>query len=238
MALTATALYERLGSFSFSASSHFAFHRGQEVLEQDSAWSLSWDSAGNYHVTSTTPGHSVDYFLVDGISYVRLDTGQMRRRPYQGPLTSEWPERAIASQRQVLDLFFGFLTMVETPSDGPTRYDLRLKADGERMPELIPEDSPLAVATTPLWREQAQPLAVKGALWVDQAVGYVQRLELEGRLSVADRPVRPTELLLSYRSSLGQVGAVPAIEAPESIEEFHLDSQATTDLSFWNRGQD
>lgn len=220
----------RLGSLTFEARSSFVFSRSAEEYEQSDVYSVTQDSRGNFHVTLDTPKSRVEIYLVGETVYVRQNHGHLRHKPRRGIEAETWCEFVFTSMHQVLELFRPRLSIVDPkPSMVDTRQAIRYRLElatrepsGEPLPwptESVP-DTRLPVAPPARWRELARPLDLRGALWLDAASGSLSRLSIKGRIEIADREVRPTQLEIHYEAAVTDVGKVAAIEPPESIAEF------------------
>ncbi len=217
----------RLGSLTFEARSSFVFSRGAEEYEQSDVYSVTQDSRGNFHVVLDTPKSKVEIYLVGETVYVRQNRGHLRHKPRRDVEAESWCELVFASMVQVLELFRPRLTMVDPKPSmvddrQAIRYRLELADKGEPLPwptDSVP-DTRLPVAPLARWRELARPLDLRGALWLDAASGSLSRISLKGRIEIADRKVRPTQLEIHYDAAVTNVGKVGSIEPPESIAEF------------------
>ena len=68
---------------------------------------------------------------------------------------------------------------------------------------------------------------------MDKKSGVVVKSRLKGKLEVSDRDVRPTQLELSYESSITDIGKVRPIKKPDSIAEFRRKKPAHNRLAFF-----
>jgi hypothetical protein len=230
----------RLGSLAFEARSSFVFSRGVEEYAQNDFYSVVQDSRGNFRVVLDTPDRGVEVFLVGEDIYVRQDKGHLRNKPRRGVDTESWTELAFSSMHQILELFRPRLTLVDPRPekvDGrqAVRYTVAL-ADAARGLDWQEEESArnrLPVSPPARWRELARPLDAKGTLSLDSATGVVTRLSLDGRIEIADREVRPTQLELHFEAAITRVGRVAAIERPQSVPEYRRPERPRDMLSFF-----
>ena len=236
----------RLGSLAFDAMAEIELSRGGDSYEQVDRWSIRQDPSGNFHVRSLTPVGKVEFYLVGDDVFVRQDDGQLRRKPRREVETETWTETAHASLQQSLQLFeprLGFRDprSVDLGGRAAFRFTLGLAPRGDQtaLAALPAGQSRLPVAPPARWRELAEPLAVSGHLWVDAETGVALKLELDGRLEVPDREVRPTEITVSYRGGVlvNEIGKVKKIEVPASIPEYRRRVPPRDLLGFWKEQQ-
>ena len=234
----------RLGSLTFEARSHFSFSRGGEEYEQNDIYTVTQDSLGNFHVILDTPNSQIEYYLVGGTVYVRYDKGHLRKKPRRDIETTAWCEIAFSSVRQVLQLFQPCLKFTDPRPDRATtgrpaiRYTLTLDEEGNQplvspTPQVV--ETPLPVAPPARWRELARPLDLQGHIWLDDATGILYRAALQGRIEIADRQVRPTQLSLRFEAAIKDAGKVAAVSVPESVPEFRRKRRPREQLSFFRQ---
>jgi hypothetical protein len=228
---------ERLGSLRFHAESDFDFTRGGDTYEQRDVYGVRQDPSGNFHVHLVTPVSEVEFALVGEDVYVRHDRGKLRMKPRREVDTETWTELAFSSVHQSLDLFRPRLAFVDPQPDeiagrAATRVRLAL-AEGPTAEAARPATSILPVGPPARWRELATPLDLSGTLWLDTATGVVLRVELKGRVEVADREVRPTQLTVSYRATVSEIGEVTEIPVGEAIDEYRRTVPPRDDLAFF-----
>ncbi len=229
----------RLGSLEFEARSELVFSRGGEEVEQNDIYAVTQDSLGNFHVVLDTPHSQIEFFLVGETVYVRHDKGHLRQKPRRDIDADAWCELAFSSARQALEVFRPRLTFSDPTPDKSTprpsiRYTLSL-ADGE-----VDAGPPRAVPATRLpvppparWRELARPLDLRGHLWVDYATGVVTRVDLAGRVEIADRQVRPTQLSLRFESAITNAAKVAPVRPGPAVSEFRRERRPRDPLSFF-----
>ncbi|MBI3180480.1 MAG: hypothetical protein HYZ27_12515, partial [Deltaproteobacteria bacterium] len=203
------------------------------------------DSRGDLHAVLDTPQSQVEVFLVGETLYVRHDEGHLRMKSRRDVDNEPWTEIAFGSWQQALALF-GRRLGLSDPTPEPVagreavRYSLAL-VEPERAvawPLSRPAHFRLPVAAPARWREQATPLDVRGHLWLDLASGVVTRLSLSGRLEIADRAVRPTQLTVHYEGAVSDVGKVAAIKPPTAIPEIRRDKRPSDPLGFFREHLD
>jgi hypothetical protein len=229
---------QRLGSLDFEARTFFVFNRGGEERELTQLGRLTQDAAGNFHVASDTGQNQVELYLIDENVYVRQDKGRLRKKPRRDVSTEAWRDLVWSSMQQTLSLFAPRLRFIDARPDTAAgrqavRYRVSLAPEGETgvaLPAAVP---PLPLAPTSRWREIAHPLSATGSLWIDSATGVVLKIKVEGRLEVADRDVRPTQLTLRFDGTVTKPGAVAAVVAPESIPEYERTPPPADPLSFF-----
>ena len=216
---------ERLGSLSFEARSFFVFNRGGEEREQTHLGRLTQDASGNFYVFSDTGPSQLELYLIGESVLVRQDKGNLRKKPRREANTEFWRELVWSSVRQSLGVFSPRLRFVDPRPDTAaghqaTRYRVALAPEGEVGVEIPPEAAELPKSPTSRWRELARPLALSGSMWIDAATGVMLKVKIEGRLEVADRDVRPTQVTLRFDAAVTKPGTVAAITAPEGITEY------------------
>jgi len=217
---------DRLGSLSFEGHSQFVFGRGNEDLEQADVVKAVQDSRGNFVVTVDTGTHRVEMYLVGEEVFVREDKGHLRKKPRREVATDAWCDLAWSSVRQSLDLFqprlrFGDPRPENLAGRAVVRYSLTLAEPGALSVVAAPVDhGSLPVAPRARWRELSRPLDVTGSAWVDSTSGVLLKLKVDGRLEIADRNIRPTQLSFRYEGAVSKVGAVAAVLAPTSVQEY------------------
>lgn len=229
---------QRLGSLEFEGRTFFVFNRGGEERELTHLGRLTQDAAGNFHITSDTGQNQVELYLIDENVYVRQDKGKLRRKPRRDVSTEAWRDLVWSSVQQTLGLFAPRLRLIDARPDTAAgrpaiRYRISLAPEGETGVSLPAAVPPLPLAPTSRWREIAHPLSATGSLWVDSATGVVLKVKVEGRLEVADRDVRPTQLTLRFDGSVTKPGAVSAVVAPESVPEYERTPPPADPLSFF-----
>ncbi len=229
---------QRLGSLSFEARSFFAFNRGGEEREQTHLGKVTQDSTGNFHVLADTGPSQVELYLIGESVYIRQDKGHLRRKARREANVEAWREVVWSSMQQSLGLFAPQLRFIDPRPDSAAgrqavRYRIALAPEGESGLQLPPAAEDLPVAPTSRWRELARPLAATGSLWVDSATGTMLKLKLEGRLEVADRDVRPTQVSIRYDGAVSKPGAVAEVTAPESVAEYERTPPPADPLSFF-----
>jgi len=232
----------RLGSVTFEARSNFVFSRSAKEYEQSDSYSITQDSRGNFHVLLNTPNNQTEVYLVGETVYVRQDTGHLRHKPRRNVESESWCELAFASLHQQLELFQPRLSMVDPHPEkiegrSAVRYQLVL-ADQAQPPLWQAHEAPntlLPVAPPARWRELARPLDLRGRLWLDAASGVITRISLEGRLEIADRDVRPTQLTIHYEAAMTSIGKAASIHAPKSVDEFSRRPRPHNLLGFFRK---
>ena len=214
----------RLGSLTFEARSFFVFSRGGEEREQTHIARLTQDPAGNFHVIADTGPSRIELYLVGEDVYVRQDKGHLRKKPRRDVATEAWRDLVWSSLQQSLGLFEPHVRYTDPRPEAlagrqALRYRLTLAAGGDPAPLTPPTPAALPAAPISRWRELGRPLALAGGLWIDAATGVPLQMKIEGRIEVADRDVRPTQLSIRYDALVSKVGAVALLSAPESIPE-------------------
>jgi len=230
----------RLPSLKYTAHSTFVFSRGTEEYEQTDTSTVVQDSQGDFHVVLSTPGSELEVYLVGDTLYVRQDQGLLRHKPRRDVEANNWTDVAFSSARKAVELFQPRLKLAEARAEtvagrAATRYNLTLaanSADSLTIPEPLPTTTG-AVAPPARWRELARPLDLRGFLWVDNATGVLMKVSITGRLEIADRQVRPTQLELRFDSEIQDVGKVASVKAPESVAEFRRTARPKNLLSFF-----
>ena len=235
----------RLGSLKFEARSHFVFSRGGEEYEQNDIYTATQDSLGNFHVVLDTPHSQIELYLVGETVYVRHDKGHLRHKPRRDVEAEAWCELAFSSVRQALEVFQPHLQFLDPRPDKTTkrqtvRYTLALSDEAKAPTEPA---APLPKTALPVppparWRELARPLDLQGSIWLDVASGVMTRVALEGRLEIADRQVRPTQVSLRFDAAITDAAKVPAVKPPESIAEFRRKSRPRDMLGFFEEHLD
>jgi hypothetical protein len=229
---------QRLGSLSFEARTFFVFNRGGEEHEQTHVGKLTQDSTGNFHVVADTGPSQVELYLIGESVYVRQDKGHLRKKPRREANTDTWREVVWSSSQQALGLFAPQLRFIEPRPDTAAgrqavRYRVALAQEGEEGIILTPSARSLPVAPTSRWRELARPLAATGSVWIDSETGTILKVKLEGRLEVADRDVRPTQLSIRHDAAVSKPGAVAPLSAPESVPEHERTPPPGDPISFF-----
>lgn len=229
---------QRLGAMHFEANSNFVFSQGGQDLEQNDRFRISQDATGAVHVVSQTPTSQVEVYLIGENVYVRYEKGQARQKSRRDTDTDELTAVAWSSLAEVLALF-PRATFTDPRHDSVggrsvSRYHIALAK------EAAPGSGASAVIAPPLpitpharWRDLAKPLDLSGTLSVDTATGVILKAEVDGRIEINDRPVRPTELIVHYRSVISEVGHVPMVKAPRSVAEFRRPQKARDPLAFF-----
>jgi hypothetical protein len=226
----------RLGSLRFEARSDFLFSRGGVEVEQKDVYAVTQDSLGNFHVVLDTPNSQIEFFLVGETVYVRHDNGHLREKPRRAIDADAWCEIAFASQRQALEFFQPRLQFSHPTPDKSTprpsiRYTLSLADQAVDHPP--PPETQLPVSPPARWRELARPLDLRGHVWVDYATGVLSRVDLAGRIEIADRQVRPTQLSLRFESGVTDAAKVAPVRPGASIPELRRDRKPRDPLSFF-----
>jgi hypothetical protein len=229
----------RLGTLKFEADSSFVFSRGGQELEQADTYRIQQDGNGNLHAVNSTPTGDLEVLVLGEAVYVRNNRGQLRQKSRRDIDVDEVPATGFASLVETLDLFPG-ATFIDPRSESvggrpATRYRVKLTGAASKEAALPrPGPSPLPLRAPSAWRETAKPLDLTGTLAVDAATGVVLRAELAGRLEVQDRPVRPTQLTIRYRSLVSDVGRVPAFKVPaRTVAEYRRATHPRDPLAFF-----
>lgn len=229
----------RLGSLKFEARSEFLFSRGGQEVEQNDISVVTQDSLGNFHVMLDTPHSQIEFFLVGETVYVRHDKGHLREKPRRDIDAEAWCELAFASTQQVLEFFRPRLTFTDPTPDKSTprpsiRFTLSL-AEGEvaAAPPPAAPNTRLPVPPPARWRELARPLDLRGHIWIDYATGVVSRVDLAGRIEIADRQVRPTQLSLRFESAITDAAKVAPVRPGPAVPEFRRKRRPIDPLSFF-----
>jgi hypothetical protein len=231
----------RLASLKFVARSSFVFSRGTEEYEQDDVYEVVQDSLGNFHVSLDTPDSQIEVYLIGETLYVRDDKGLLRAKPRRDIEAESWADIAFSSRRQTLELFQPRLKLTDPRPEtmagrNLVRYTLSLAAKPEEagpIPQPLPK-SLLPVPAPTRWRELARPLDLRGQVWLDSASGVLCKMQLEGRVEIADRQVRPTQLQVRYDAEVVDVGKVPSVKAPDSVPEFRRTDRPKDLLGFFS----
>jgi hypothetical protein len=229
----------RLGALRFEAKTRFVFSRGGQEHEQQDAYALTHDATGNVHVLLDTQKSSLEFYLMPGTLYVRHDRGQLRRRPRHDLDTESWCDLAFAPLPQILEPFGRRVRFLAprpakvlgrdalrvklglAPQDGAVGQDgsSESAAPAENLPRAAPASLPVPALAR--WRELAEPLGLEGRLWIDSATAVVLRAQIKGRIEIADRRVRPTQLSLSYDGAMTAIGDVPQVKPlGKAVDEF------------------
>ncbi len=231
----------RLTSLVFDIESSFVFNRGGEELEQHHRAQVAQDASGNFRVEVSTGQSQVALYLIGDDVFVRQDTGNLRKRPRREANTDVWRELLWSSMQQSLALYSGALRLIEPRHEtvaGRAAKSWRLALargaeEGVTVPLVIAPG--LHLSPVARWRELARPLAVKGNIVVDEATGVVLKLALEGRMEIADRDVRPTQLTLRVEGAVSSPNAVAAIRAPRSVDEYERKAPVSDPIAFIRR---
>ncbi len=230
----------RLGSFELEASSSFVFSRSGEDVEQLDTYAVTRDANGGSHTVIETPESSLEVYRVEDEIYVRYDKGHLRHKPLREMDVESVAELAYSGLAQTLQIFelvlaFGVPEAAKVGDRKALRVPVLAARDARSALHIAPIVRPPFLPETPpgSWRSVARPLDVRGALWIDLATGVVTRAEIDGRVEIADRDVRPTQLTLRYHSQLSHIGAVPTITAPKARPEFRRQRPPSDQLSFF-----
>jgi len=225
----------RLGALEFRASSTFIFSRGGREFAQNDTYTIQQDKSGNFYVRIANSAEQVETYLINDTFYVRYDKGQFRRRLRRDIEPDVWCDRAYSSLNAILEVFNGAFAFVEAKTEkqtaGSKRFDVRLSEDAERIPELNAKDT-LPIFPRARWRELAKPLDLKGSTWVDAKAGVITKIEMEGRLEMNDREVRPTQMLVRYVGSITPL--IQSVQPPaKSIPWIYRESPPKNPLHFF-----
>lgn len=227
----------RLGSLRFKAQSEMSFRRGNDSYEQRDDFLAEQDASGNFHVKLGTPRGQVEVYLVGESFFVRQDQGRLRNKPRREVEAEAWCDLAFASLRQSLELFRPGLTFNAAGAEdvgGRPAVHYRLSLGEPPQTEALPPPPVVLPVSPPAkWRELARPLDLKGSLWVDSQTGVVLKADISGRLEIADRDVRPTQLTVRYRGAMEAIGKVEPLEAPPSVPEYRREAPPRDLLSFF-----
>lgn len=231
----------RLGSLKFAADNRFVFTTDTREYEQSDHSEIAQDTSGNSHLRIKNGSSQIETYAVDNRAYIRSDVGHLREQSTHSVDIETWQETAFSGLGQMLEIF-GRRVML-TPQDSPViekrqtqRFRVKLAPVGEESPggdSLTPYYSRLPIAPVASWREQAQPLDLTGAIWVDNETGVVLKAELDGRVQIRDRKVRPTQLELHFKHEISDIGRVATITVPESTQEFRRKPVPSDPLSFF-----
>lgn len=232
---------KRLGSLRYEAESHFEFSRDTREVSQRDHYDIARDASGNVHVVLDTNKKKTEIYVVGETLYVRHDAGPMRRKSRQQVYADRWPELAWSSLRDSIRVFRPYITFgAKTPTNFAGRQASRFRLGLADAPQRVappqprkPTDAPIAVNPLASWRMRASPLDLNGTLTVDDATGVPLALELEGRVEIADRQVRPTQLRFEFDGQLKDIAEVAAIEPPPSRPEFERAKPPHEPLSFF-----
>jgi hypothetical protein len=227
----------RLGSLSFEARTFFVFNRAGVDREQTHIGRVTQDASGNFYVLSDTGPSQVELYLVGDSVYVRQDKGHLRHKA-RPEAVGAWRDLVWSSLRESLGLFAPHLRFIDARDETAAgrlvwRYRIALAPEGEPGIPLPPASPSLPLSPTSRWRELARPLSATGSLWLDAATGVPMRLKLDGRLEVADRDVRPTQLTVRYDGAVSSAGRVKPISPPESIPELERTPPVEDPISFF-----
>ena len=216
----------RLGSLHFEANSSFAFTQGANTVQQDNVYVATQDSLGNFHIQLQTPHTSTEAFQIGSDFFIRQGKGHLRKKPRRDIESEAWGQRAFSSLNQTLEVFRPQLEIsegVEGQHLGRRALKVSLSLNKAAEARTVRANelptSQLAVSVPNQWRELARPLAISGTLWIDQESGVVVRSQIKGKLEISDREVRPTQLEISYESSITDIAKVRPIKAQKSISE-------------------
>ena len=229
----------RLDSLTFEARSNFIFSRGTEDVEQTNVMQVALDANGNFHAVLNGGPNSVEFYRVGEEAFVRQDKGTLRRKPQREVAFGTWCELAWSVTSQGFELFQPRLRFRDGRPESVAgrqtlRFDLALAAPNDTSFVISnPPPSPIALAVPTKWRELARPLAVSGSVWVDTATGVVVKTRLEGRLEIADRSIRPTQLSVRVETDTTSIGSTAAIVVPASAPEFVRDPISIDPLAFF-----
>lgn len=230
----------RLGALRFEAQVQFLFSRGNDEVDQRDIYFAEQDAFGHRHVRLDTPHSQIEYYLLGETAYIRLDKGRLRNKPRRDMGHQAWAEIAFSSCRQLLQIFDNRLQFKQrdfevSPARPTLRFDLSLsdKSTETGLSRIDMHTNELPYVPLAEWRNKAQPLDLQGELILDQATGVMLGAFFEGRLEIADRPVRPTELWVRYDAKISHIGKVPVIRPPQSIPEYTRKRQVRDRLSFF-----
>lgn len=227
----------RLGSLRFEASSSFVFSRSGSDVEQVDSYVVVRDAHDNFRVELTTPQSSIELHRIADEVYVRYDKGHLRHKPMRDVDVESLCDLAFSSLPQSLQIFDGLLvlgTPEPTKLGGRATVRVPLLAAREPAPSLplpsLARPPHLPATSAGAWRTMSRPLDVRGALWIDKATGVVTRAEIDGRVEIADRQVRPTQLTFRYHALASHIGSVPTLTTPTARPEFRRQRPPPADL--------
>ena len=232
----------RLGSLHFEATSSFAFTQGANTVQQDNTYLATEDSLGNFHIRFQTPHSSIEAYQIGPDFFIRQNKGNLRKKPRRDIESEEWGQRAFSSLDQTLEIFRPQLQLSQGATDQhlgrkALKVSLSLNKDAVARPVKANDlpSSRLAVSVPNQWRELAQPLAISGTLWIDEESGVVVRSQIKGKLEISDREVRPTQLEISYESSVTDIAKVRPIKAQKNIPEHQRNKPPRNLLGFMKK---
>ncbi|MBN1960022.1 MAG: hypothetical protein JW841_03685 [Deltaproteobacteria bacterium] len=214
-----------LDSLNFESRSIITFSRGGKELQETHFGIVTQDVSGNFYTFSDTGPSQTEIYLIDEDVYIRQDKGHLRKTSRRQTDIEKWPELIWSELRQSLALFSPRLSLSEPKPDAvdgrqAIRYPIALTRPNEQSIDIPISSSNMPVAPTARWRELAKPLSVSGNIWVDTATGIILKSHIEGRLEVADRDVRPTQLLLRFDGAIKKIGKATVRNVPKSINEY------------------
>ncbi len=225
---------ERLGSLTFNATGRLRVSRGNDKVNETTTAHIEQDDLGDFYVRQKTQTHSIEMYQVNQHVYVRQDTGKLRKKPRRQVDSNVWAERTYSGLREALELFqpqvqLGAGVMGNENQRAVVIYSLGLGGAGPYIPPMR------KTAFTPhsRWRELGKPLQLEGSIAVDSATGVIIKADLRGRIEVADRDIRPTELTVSYSSHVTNMNSTSAIVVPAHVDEMRRDQPPRSPLSFF-----
>lgn len=211
-------------SLTFEAKTNFSFNRGTSDYEQADQSVIQQDTTGNFHVFLKTSEDESDIVLHNGTVYVRQSKGHIRQKPQRDITAESWRDIAYSSVNEALHLFGPQLALTDAKIenlDARPAMRYRLTLDTQRTSEVNDSNSLLPKTVTARWRENQKILDLKGYCWVDTEAGVLTKLVLDGRIEVADREIRPTELLVHIDTKISNIGKTSPIVAPtKTIAEY------------------
>lgn len=231
----------RLGALRYNATSSFVFSRGGEDVEQRDTAMAIIDSKGNYQVRLQTPRSQIEVYLVDDATYIRQDRGQLRKKSRREVDAEQWLHLAASGLPETLLIFHPRLQFSEpqtTRYAGREALHFRMSLSdvgaqpGPTTKTALPPPR-LPVAPPSKWRELARPLSLSGEMWLDRRTGVVLGAKVAGRVEIADRDVRPTQLEVAFESALRDLGTATVGKVPPHVPEFRREVPVRDFLSFF-----
>lgn len=232
----------RLSSLQFNATANFSFTQGATTVQQDNQYSASQDALGNFHVRSQTPTSSIEAYQVGADFFIRHGSGNLRKKPRRDIASEQWGQQVFASLNETLQIFRPHLQFKKSTASqylGRKALKVELGLSSQIQPSPLQASelptSQVEIAMPSQWRDLARPLAISGNIWIDEQSGVVVRSNIAGKLEISDRDVRPTQLEITYESSITDIGKVRPIQAPDSIEEHRRTKPPRNLVKFMNK---
>ncbi|HLT31611.1 MAG TPA: hypothetical protein VK013_16355 [Myxococcaceae bacterium] len=233
--MDAAEVVERLGPHVATSKLTFEWTGAEEPIRLEETRKIIAGSGGVSGDFQVVLDNSRD----QGLEVLRKDNGVYARNRY-GRFRQRLRDRGMAERvrsevqgvvRDMNVLFNARLALspkgTETFEGRQThRYDLSLASEKPALPEQVKLPEPLepkgGQAPGSLLRQRFRtartPVSVSGSIWVDAQTAVILQAKVDGRLRVPGEEGQPTtELSVSVRSALSDIGKEPTIEVPEDF---------------------